>query len=35
VELAARCGANLKVHRKRLGKVCLENDVLYNLREFC
>jgi DNA-binding MurR/RpiR family transcriptional regulator len=32
VELAARCGANLKVHQERLEKVYLENDVLFNLR---
>ena len=32
VELAARCGSNLKVHQERLEKVYLENDVLFNLR---
>ncbi len=32
VELAARCGADLKSHQERLEKVYLENDVLFNLR---
>jgi len=32
VELAARCGADLKVHQEKLEKVYLENDVLFNLR---
>jgi len=32
VELAARCGANLKVHPERPEKAYLENDVLFNLR---
>jgi DNA-binding MurR/RpiR family transcriptional regulator len=32
VELAARCGADLKLHQERLEKVYLENDVLFNLR---
>jgi len=32
VELAARCGADLKLHQEKLEKVYLENDVLFNLR---
>jgi DNA-binding MurR/RpiR family transcriptional regulator len=32
VELAARCGADLKPHQEKLEKVYLENDVLFNLR---
>ncbi len=32
VELAARCGADLKLHQQKLEKVYLENDVLFNLR---
>jgi len=32
VELAARCGADLKLHQERLEKVYLENNVLFNLR---
>lgn len=32
VELAARCGAELKPHQEKLEKVYLENDVLFNLR---
>ncbi len=32
VELAARCGAELKLHQEKLEKVYLENDVLFNLR---
>ena len=32
VELAARCGPDLKPHQEKLEKVYLENDVLFNLR---
>lgn len=32
VELAARCGVDLKQHQEKLEKVYLENDVLFNLR---
>ena len=32
VELAARCGADLKLHQEKLEKVYLENDVLFNLK---
>ena len=32
VELAARCGTDLKPHQEKLEKVYLENDVLFNLR---
>lgn len=32
VELAARCGEDLKLHQEKLEKVYLENDVLFNLR---
>jgi DNA-binding MurR/RpiR family transcriptional regulator len=32
VELAARCGKDLKPHQEKLEKVYLENDVLFNLR---
>jgi DNA-binding MurR/RpiR family transcriptional regulator len=32
VELAARCGADLKPHQEKLEKAYLENDVLFNLR---
>jgi len=32
VEMAARCGADLKLHQEKLEKVYLENDVLFNLK---